>query len=153
VKNVIRASILCTAFVALTAQAPAPSPDAGSGADFCTRLGRNIGLEESKLADGKGGWKASPLNFGQRFLFGGGSSTSVDVEPVEPSTVEDYKRVGDICALEGEGAVCRIVGPGNFVFVWKGNKTVTPVLPNETAVVTVEGIKTTCQWEAANRKH
>lgn len=145
--NLTRASILCAAFVTLTGQAPAP--DADDGADFCTRLGRNIGLEESKLAEGKGGWKANALNFGQRFLVGGTASTSVNVEPVEPSTVEDYKRAGAMCEAEGKGAVCRLVGPVNFEFGWKGNRTVTPVLPDETAVIRVEGIKTSCQLGAA----
>ena len=50
-----------------------------------------------------------------------------------------------MCAAEGKGAVCRLVGPVNFKFGWKGSKTVTSVLPAETAIVSVEGIKTTCQ--------
>ena len=148
-----RAAVLCAAFVALTGQAPAPVAVADDGADFCTRLGRNIGIDEAKLADKKGQWKANALNFGQRFLVGGTASTSVDVEPVEPSTVEDYKRANDMCVAEGKGAVCRLVGPANFKFGWKGNKTVTPVLPDETATVSVEGIKTTCQLGVTDRKY
>jgi hypothetical protein len=104
-----------------------------------------VGIDEAKLTDQKGGWKANALNFGQRFLVGGTASTSVDAEPVEPATVEDYKRAGGMCAAEGKGAVCRLVGPVNFRFGWKGNKTVTTVLPGETATVRVEGIKTTCK--------
>ena len=145
VNSLVRASVLCAAFVALTGQAPAPVPVAGDAADFCTRLGRNMGLDEAKLAEKKGGWKANALNFGQRFLVGGTASTSVNVEPVEPATVADYKRVSDMCAAEGNGAVCRLVGPVNFVFGWKGTRTVTAVRPAETAVVAVEGIKTFCQ--------
>jgi len=152
VTRLIRASILCAAFVTLTGQSPEPASVASDGADFCTRLGRNIGLDEAKLAEGKGGWKANALNFGQRFLVGGTASTSVDVEPVEPSTVEDYKRAGDMCVAEGKGAVCRLVGPVNFRFGWKGTNTVTPVLPAETAVVRVEGIKTFCQSGASDGK-
>lgn len=147
--NLIRGAMLCTAFVSLTGQAPAPAPDHDDRADFCTRLGRNIGLGESQLADGKGGWKANALNFGQCFLVGGTASTSVDVEPVEPATVEDYKRAGDMCEAEGKGAVCRLAGPADFKFGWKGSNTVTRVMPGETAVVRVEGIKTTCQPGAA----
>lgn len=143
--TLIRASVLCTALVTLTGQAPAPVSIPDDGTDFCTRLGRNMGLDEAKLAEKKGGWKANALNFGQRFLVGGTASTSVDVEPIEPSTVDDYKRASGMCAAEGKGAVCRLVGPVNFIFGWKGSKTVTPVLPAETAVVSVEGIKTMCQ--------
>lgn len=146
----IRATVLCAAFVMLTGQAPVPVGE--DGADFCTRLGRNIGLDEAKLANDKGTWTANALNFGQRFLVGGTASTSVDVEPVEPSTVEDYKRAGDMCLSEGKGAVCRLVGPINFKFGWKGNRTVTPVLPDETAIVRVEGIKTSCQSGATALK-
>lgn len=141
----MRASVLCIALVTLTGQAPAPVPTPDDGADFCTRLGRNMGLDEAKLAEKKGGWKANALNFGQRFLVGGTASTSVDAEPIEPSTIDDYKRANDMCLAEGKGAVCRLVGPVNFKFGWKGNMTVTPVLPDETAVVSVEGIKTTCR--------
>jgi hypothetical protein len=104
-----------------------------------------MGLDEAKLAGKTGEWKANALNFGQRFLVGGTASTSVDVEPIEPSTVDDYKRASEMCVAEGKGAVCRLVGPVNFYFGWKGSKTVTPVLPAETAVVSVEGMKTTCQ--------
>ncbi len=143
--SLMRASVLCTALVTMTGQAPAPVPSPDDGADFCTRLGRNMGLDEAKLAEKKGGWKANALNFGQRFLVGGTASTSVDAEPIEPSTIDDYKRANDMCVAEGKGAVCRLVGPVNFKFGWKGSKTVTPVLPAETAVVSVEGSKTTCQ--------
>lgn len=141
----MRAPVLCIALVTFTGQARAPVPNPDDGADFCTRLGRNMGLDEAKLAKKKGGWKANALNFGQRFLVGGTASTLVDAEPIEPSTVDDYKRANDMCVAEGKGAVCRLVGPVNFKFGWKGNTTVTPVLPDETAVVSVEGIKTTCQ--------
>lgn len=141
----VRASVLCAACVTLTGQAPAPVPVPDDAVDFCTRLGRNMGLDEGKLAEKKGGWKANALNFGQRFLVGGTASTSVNVEPIEPATVDDYKRVSDMCVAEGKGAVCRLAGPVNFTFGWRGTKTVTAVLPAETAVVTVEGIKTTCQ--------
>lgn len=147
--NFIRAPILCTAFVALTGQAPAAKPSADDGADFCTRLGRNIGLEEPTLADGKAGWEANALNFGQRFLFGGTATTSLAVEPAEPATVDDYKRAEGMCTTEGKGAVCRLAGPINFRFGWKGNTTITPVLPNEKAIVRVEGIKTNCQLDIA----
>ncbi len=145
-----RAAMLCAAFTMLTGQAPAPVPIAEGAANFCIRLGRNIGLDEAKLADDKGGWKANALNFGQRFLVGGTASTSLDIEPVEPSTVEDYKRADAMCVAEGKGAICRLVGPVNFKFGWKGNKTVTPVLPDETAVVSVEGIKASCQSGATD---
>ena len=142
-QKMIRASILGAAFVTLTGQALPTAADAG--ANFCTRLGQNIGLDESKLADRKAGWTANALNFGQRFLVGGTAATSVAAEPVEPVTVEEYKRADAMCVAEGKGAVCRLVGPVNFRFGWKGNTTVTPVMPHERAVVRVEGIKTICQ--------
>lgn len=150
--SLIRASVLCTAFVTLTGQAPAPVPVPDDGADFCVRLGRNMGLDEAKLAEKKGGWKANALNFGQRFLVGGTGTTSLGVDPIEPKTVDDYERASEMCETEGKGAVCRLVGPVNFHFLWKGSKTVTPVLPAETAVVSVQGIKATCQLGNTNPK-
>ena len=143
--NFIRASILCTAFFALAGQSPAPERSTDEGSDFCTRLGRNIGLEEPILADTKAGWKSNALNFGQRFLVGGTATTSVAVEPSEPATVQDYKRANGMCITEGKGVVCRLAGPVNFSLGWKGSTTITPVLPNEKAVVRVEGIKTNCE--------
>lgn len=147
--SIFRVTTLCAALVALTGQAPPPVD--GDGADFCTRLGKNIGIEEPKMADGKVGWKANALNFGQRFLVGGTAATLVAVEPVEPATVEDYKRADGMCTAEGKGAVCRLVGPINFRFGWKGNTTITPVLPGERAVVRVEDIKATCQPDVVQR--
>ena len=149
-KTSIRASSLCIAFVALTGQTLPPALADDDSQNFCTRLGRNMGLGESKLA--RTSWEAHALNFGQRFLVGGTAAISLDVEPVEPSTAEDYKRALDMCEAEKKGAVCRLTGPANFKFGWKGNQTVTPVLPNETAVVRVEGIKTTCQLGGAVSK-
>lgn len=141
-KHGIRIGILGAAFITLTGQAPALAPD---GADFCTRLGRNIGLDEAQLSGSKAGWKAHALNFGQRFLVGGTAATSVAAEPVEPAVVDDYKRADAMCVAEGKGAVCRLAGPVNFRFGWKGSTTDTPVLPNEKAVVRVEGAKAFCE--------
>jgi hypothetical protein len=143
----VRASVLGTALIGLTGQAPPML--AGEGADFCVRLAKNIGIDTTKAADGKSGWTANALNFGQRFLVGGTASTSVDVEPAEPATVDDYKRASGMCTAEGKGAICRLVGPANFKFGWKGNTSITPVLPDERAIVRVEGIKTNCQPDTA----
>lgn len=143
----IRATVLGAALIGLTGQAP-PTLD-GDGADFCARLAKNIGIETPKAANGRSGWTANALNFGQRFLVGGTASTSVDVEPAEPATVDDYKRASGMCTAEGKGAVCRLVGPANFKFGWKGNTSITPVLPDERAIVRVEGIKTNCQADTA----
>jgi len=109
-----------------------------------------MGLSGSKLAES--GWEANALNFGQRFLIGGTAATSVNVEPVEHASVEDYKRAGELCKAEGKGAVCLLTGPVNFEFGWKGNKTVTTVFPHENAVVRVEGIKAICQSDASGSK-
>jgi hypothetical protein len=152
VKKFIRVSLVCAALAALTGQSPTLAALADDGADFCTRLGRNIGIDEAKLAEGKGAWTANALNFGQRFLVGGTASTSVDVEPVEPVTLEDYQRANAMCAAEGKGAVCRLAGPVSFKFGWKGKQTITPVLPNETATVSVQGSKASCQLGTADPK-
>lgn len=140
-----RILVLGMIYGALTGQAPVSATDADSAADFCTRLGRAIGLNDTKLSDAPAGWKANALNFGQRFLVGGTATTSVHVEPVEPASVDDYKRLTDMCAAEGKGAVCRLIGPVAFHFGWKGSRTEVPVLPGETAAVRVEGSRTSCQ--------
>jgi hypothetical protein len=139
----IRGTILGAALVALTAQSPAPA--AGDSGDFCTRLGRAVGVDEAKLADEKPGWSVNALNFGQRFIVGGSATTSVNAEAAEPATVEDYKRADAMCVAEGKGAVCRLSGPVGFRFGWKGNVLLTLVLAGESAVVRVEGSKTHCQ--------
>jgi hypothetical protein len=145
-----RISTLCAALALLIAQAPAPadSNDDG-GANFCTRFGRNIGLDETKFADGKAGWSANALNFGQRFFVGGTAATTLAAEPADPATIEDYKQADSMCAVEGKGAVCRLAGPVNFRFGWKGNTSVTPVHPGEKATVRVEGTKAFCTPGAA----
>jgi hypothetical protein len=151
-KLFIRVSLVCGAFLALTGQTPGPEFVPDDGADFCMRLGRSIGIDEAKLAERRGAWTANALNFGQRFLVGGTASTSVAVEPIEPATVEDYKRASAMCETEGKGAVCRLSGPANFKFGWKGEQTVTPIRPDETAIVSVKGSKASCQSGAAGPK-
>ena len=137
-----RLAACAAASIALSFQTPLQADSAPSG--FCARLAENAGIEETKVVDGETTWSASALNFGQRVLFGGTATTSVNVEVVEPATVEDYKRAETMCAAEGRGAVCRLIGPINFKFVWKGNKTLTAVHADETAMVVVESTRATC---------
>lgn len=75
-------------------------------------------------------------------------ATGVGVSPVEPATVEDYKRLENVCLPERKGAVCRLIGPLNFNFIWKGRKILTPMMTGERANITVVGTKTTCRTEA-----
>jgi hypothetical protein len=152
VKLFIRMTLICGAYLGLTGQTPGPEIVPDDGADFCMRLGRTIGIDEAKLAERRGAWTANALNFGQRFLVGGTASTSVAVEPVEPATVEDYKRASAMCETEGKGAVCRLSGPANFKLGWKGEQTVTPIHPDETAIVSVKGSKASCQSGSAGPK-
>lgn len=67
------------------------------------------------------------------------------VEPIEPVSVEGYKRADQMCASEGKGAVCRLVGPMNFKFGWKGKQSETIIRNGEAAVVKVEGTKSSCR--------
>lgn len=87
------------------------------------------------------------MNFAQRFLVGGSVATGVGVIPVEPATVEDYRRLENMCLPDGKRAVCKLVGPVNFRFVWKGRKIVTLIEAGERATVTAAGTKTTCRSE------
>jgi len=141
------------AFVAsamiLTGEAPSQEQTASPvvPADFCYRLASNVGLDKPAAPDGHTFWRAKALNFVHRFVVGGSSATGLAVRPVEPATVEDYKRLDDMCMPEGKGAVCKLVGPVNFNFTWKGKKTTTPVNAGERATVRVVGITATCQTE------
>jgi hypothetical protein len=131
------------AFIALIVQTPLQAGSDPSG--FCARLAENAGIERTQTIDGETTWSANALNFGQRVLFGGTAATSVNVDPLQPATVEDYKRAATMCAAEGKGAICRLIGPINFEFSWKGIKTSTPVLTGEAATVVVEGTRATCR--------
>ena len=88
------------------------------------------------------------MNFGQRFILGGSAATGVGVTPVEPATVEDYQRLENMCMPEGKGAVCKLIGPVNFKFMWKGRKIVTLLTTGERATILVAGTKTTCRPES-----
>ena len=138
---------VCVAFLTLTAQTLPSSSDAGRRADFCSRLANDSGIDRPTAPDGGTNWTVNAMNFGQRLLFGGSASTGVGVSPVEPATVEDYQRLENMCLPEGKGAVCKLVGPANFKFMWKGRKVVTPMAEGERATISVESTKTTCQSE------
>jgi hypothetical protein len=142
-----RCVALSIVFVVLTAQS-SPPPVAPASRDFCARLATNSGIDKPAASDGRTTWTVDALNFGQRFLFGGSAATGVSVTPVEPATVEDYKRLEDMCLPEGKGAVCKLVGPVEFNFIWKGRKIVTPMAAGERATITVVSTKTTCRSEA-----
>lgn len=115
-----------------------------AGADFCSRLAANSGIDLPADAKPGAGWTADALNFGQRFLFGGSTAIAVGVVPVEPAAIEDYKRLEDMCLPEGKGAVCKLVGPVIFKFTWKGRKTLTPLSSGERAVISLGGTKARC---------
>ncbi|MCW2382863.1 hypothetical protein M2338_002428 [Sphingobium sp. B2D3B] len=132
------------ALLLLASAGAAQSRDAHQG-DFCARLAANIGVDKPASPDGLTTWTANAANFGQRFIFGGTVSTGLSVSPVEPATVEDYKRLTNMCATQGKGAICRLEGPLDFTFTWKGQSIVTPMEAEERAVVTVAGTRMTCQ--------
>lgn len=52
--------------------------------------------------------------------------------------------------MEGKAAVCRLTGPIDFKFGWKGNTTITPVMGNEKAIVRVDGTKAFCEMNMAD---
>ena len=135
-------------FILLTGQTMPPSPTAVTG-DFCSRLATNSGIDRPVAPDGRTTWTVSAINFGQRFIAGGSSATGVGVSPVEPATVEDYRRLENMCLPDGKGAVCKLFDPVNFNFIWKGKKIVTPMSAGERATVSVVGTKTTCRSDVA----
>ena len=137
-----KSATLGAALMLLTAQA---NPAVVEG-DFCTRLAANAGIERpAPPPAGPSEWTVNALNFGQRFLFGGAVATGVGVTPAEPATVEEYRRMEDICMPEDKGATCNLVGQLNFKFIWKGKKVITPMRPGEHATSIVAGTRTTCR--------
>lgn len=142
---IVRAGIAAAALVAATGAA---QPDGAKG-DFCARLAANSGIDKPAAPDGRTAWTANAVNFGQRFLLGGSAATGVGVKPIEPATVIEYKRLDDMCAMKGKGAVCRLVGPVTFKFNWKGHEILTPMTSGERATVEVIGTKTSCRTETA----
>jgi hypothetical protein len=135
------------AVLVISTGAAAPPP-ATATSDFCARLAANSGIERPATSRGLTFWTVNAMNFGQRFLVGGSAATGVGVSPVEPSTIEDYRRLENMCLPEGKGAVCNLYGPVNFNFIWKGRKIVTPMETGERATILVAGTKTTCRSEA-----
>ncbi|WP_241765804.1 hypothetical protein [Erythrobacter longus] len=136
-------------FALLAASLPLAGHDGSQASDghpsFCARLAANIGIDDVEVRDGKASWKANALNLGQRVLFGGTATTSVDVAVVEPATVDDYRRASDMCAAQDGGAVCRLTGPVTFEFGWKGSKSETAVMAGEISTVTVQSTKAMCE--------
>ena len=144
----LRLLVLGGSFFMLTGQtSPSPAPTAAMG-DLCSRLAADIGLKTLASSNEGTEWTVNALSFGQRFIFGGSAATGVGVSPVEPATVEDYRRLEDMCMPKGKGAICKLVGPVNFKFMWKGRKIVMPMEAGERATITVMGAKTTCRSEA-----
>ena len=135
-----------SAIVSVSTGAAAQLPSAATG-DFCARLAADNGIDRAPTPAGPTSWTVNAMNFGQRFLVGGSAATGVGVSPLEPATVEDYRRLDTMCLPEGKGAVCKLVGPVNFKFTWKGRRTITPMALGERATISVAGTKTTCRSE------
>lgn len=144
--TITRQLALCASFLFLTGQT-APPP-LSTATDFCSRLATDSGIDRPPTSGGGTEWTVNAMNFGQRFIFGGSAATGVGVTPVEPATVEDYQRLENMCMPEGKGAVCKLMGPVNFKFMWKGRKIVTLLTTGERATILVAGTKTTCRPES-----
>ncbi len=143
-----RIGLTTAAFFALVSGSPAaqvsvPKPD------FCARLAQNSGIDQPASPDGRTEWTAHAMNFGQRFLIGGSVATGVGLRPVEPATLDDYRRLDTMCTVKGKGAVCQLIGPAIFKFTWKGREILTPMAAGERATVSVLGSKTNCRTEMA----
>ena len=124
--------------------APAASTADASG-DFCQRLAQTIGVKVQAKGTGSTTWTVNAIPLAQRLLVGGVAATGVGVLPVEPATLEDYHRLEDMCLPEKKGAVCHLLGPVNFTFIWRGAKTHTMVHPGERARVRIISTRTTCE--------
>ena len=141
---------VCAAFFILTGQA-LPLPSGAATRDFCSRLATDSGIELPVATNGPTEWTVNALNFGQRFLLGGTAVTVVGVAAIEPATLDDYRRLDNMCLPEGKGAACKLLGPVDFNFTWKGRKIVTRIDSGERATILVAGTKTTCRSEVADQ--
>lgn len=139
-------AVCASLLVLMGATAPSPVPIGPD--DFCSRLAADSGIELPAASAGRSEWTVNAMNFGQRVLFGGSFATGIGVTPVEPATVEEYRRLENMCLPEGKGAVCNLVGPVNFKFIWKGRKIVTAMGAGERATILVAGSRTTCRSAA-----
>lgn len=140
--------VSCATLLLLTSETTPPPPQTLAG-DFCSRLAANSGIDKPTAPDGRTEWTVNAMNFGQRFILGGSAATGVGVSPVEPATVEDYRRLENMCLPEGKGAVCKLAGPVIFNFTWKGRKIPTPMAAGERATILVAGTRTTCRSETS----
>ena len=95
---------VCAAFFILTGQA-LPLASGAATSNFCSRLATDSGIELPVATSGPTEWTVNALNFGQRFLLGGTAVTSVGVGAPEPATLDDYRRLENMCLPEGKGAV------------------------------------------------
>ena len=138
------------AFFILTGQA-LPLPPSAATSSFCSRLATDSGIELPVATNRPTEWTVNALNFGQRFLLGGTAVTAVGVGALEPATLDDYRRLENMCLPEGKGAICKLLGPVDFHFTWKGQKIVTRMESGERATIIVAGTKTTCRSEVADQ--
>lgn len=139
-----RAIILFGTACAVVAAAP-PVKASPTGMDFCARLAEDSGIDKPASPDGRTQWTVNAMNFGQRFLVGGAFATGVGVKPVEPATVEDYRRLEESCRPRQKGALCQLAGPLIFKFIWEGREVLTPLNAGERAVIEVQSTRTTCR--------
>ena len=119
-------------------------PAADATGDFCQRLAQTIGLKVHPTGPGPARWTVDAIPLAQRLVIGGSAATGMGVHPIEPATVEDYHRLEDMCQPDGKGAVCRLLGPVRFSFLWRGVRTYTLVHPGERATVRIASTRTTC---------
>lgn len=96
----------------LSALAALAIPAEAAAADtFCQRLAPMLDMKAVTNSDGSvEEWKVNTVGLGKALL-GGAVANSVGVGPVNPATVDDYRRLENTCAAVKKGAVCKIDGP------------------------------------------
>jgi hypothetical protein len=127
------------------APSPSPSPTAAPG-DFCQRLAQNIGVKVHPKAPGPTTWTIDAVPFIRLLVpIPGSVATGMGARPIEPASAADYRRVDEMCQPDGKGAVCRLLGPVRFSFLWRGARTFSLIYPGERARVRIVSTRTTCQ--------
>ena len=78
-------------------------------------------------------------------LFGGQRSVALGYDMDEHSTLEDYKRVAELCRVTPKGSTCKISGPGLFFVQYKEPPVKIAVEPSDQGEVRLIGTKIECE--------
>jgi hypothetical protein len=117
-------------------------------ATFCERLAPQLNMAPvASRQQATREWKVNLLSGLGPALFGGWTTASFAVRPIDSVSGEDYRRLEDSCNSTAKGAICDLEGPARLTVGTKKGEVTADLPAGERAIVEMRKTTIYCREE------